>query len=50
MSPRAIYFRDQADACRQHASKLWQHPETQDKLRELADEFIVRAAEIESKE
>ena len=51
MSPRSIYFRDQADACRQHASKMGQqHPETQDKLRELADKFIVRAAEIESKE
>ncbi len=50
MSPRSIYFRDQADACRQHANNLGQHPETQDKLRELADKFIARAAEIESKE
>jgi hypothetical protein len=49
MSPRSIYFRDQADACRQHAGKIW-HPETQEKLRELADKYIVRAAEIESKE
>ena len=49
MSPRSIYFRDQADACRQHASKMW-HTETQEKLRELADKFIARAAEIESKE
>jgi hypothetical protein len=48
MSARSIYFRGQADACRQHANQVMD-AETQEQLRELADKFIVRALEIESK-
>jgi hypothetical protein len=47
MSARSIYFRGQADACRQHANQVMD-TETQELLRELADKFIVRALEIES--
>ena len=48
MSARSIYFRGQADACRQHAKQIMD-TEMQGELRELADKFIVRALEIESK-
>jgi hypothetical protein len=48
MSARSIYFRGQADACRQHANQI-KDAEMQGELRELADKFIVRALEIESK-
>ena len=48
MSARSIYFRGQADACRQHANQITD-TEMQGELRELADKFIVRALEIESK-
>jgi hypothetical protein len=48
MSPRSIYFRDQADACWQLAMKLTD-AETQEQLREMAVELIERAAEIEGK-
>jgi len=48
MSNRSIYFRGQAAACRQHANQI-RGTETQAKLRELADKFML-AAEIESKE
>jgi hypothetical protein len=48
MSARSIYFRGQADACRQHANQIMD-TEMQGELRELADKFIVRALEIESK-
>jgi hypothetical protein len=47
MSPRSISFRNQAAACRQHAN-LMIDVETKVQLRELADEFIVRALEIEA--
>jgi hypothetical protein len=49
MSPRSIYFRDQADACWRLAILLTD-PETKQQLRELAVELIERAAEIEGKE
>jgi hypothetical protein len=49
MSPRSIYFRDQADACRTLAILLTD-AETQEQLREMAVELIVSAAEIEGKE
>jgi hypothetical protein len=49
MSPRSIYFRDQADACRQLAVQL-SDPEAQEQLREMAAELIERAVEIEGKE
>jgi hypothetical protein len=48
MSQRAIYFRGQAAACRQHADQVIDI-ETQEMLREMADKFIVRALEIETK-
>ena len=48
MSQRSIYFRGQAAACRKHADQIMD-TETKDQLRELADKFIVRAVEIESK-
>jgi hypothetical protein len=48
MSPRSIYFRDQADACWQLAMKLTD-AETQEQLRKMAIELIERAAEIEGK-
>jgi hypothetical protein len=49
MSPRSIYFRDQADACWQLAILLTD-AETQEQLRKTAIELIERAAEIEGKE
>jgi hypothetical protein len=49
MSPRSIYFRDQADACWRLAILLTD-AETQEQLRKLAIELIERAAEIEGKE
>ena len=49
MSPRSIYFRDQADACWRLAILLTD-AETQEHLREMAVELIKRAAEIENKE
>jgi hypothetical protein len=48
MSARSICFRGQAAACRQHANQIID-TEMQGELRELADKFIVRAREIESK-
>ena len=48
MSPRSIYFRDQADACWRLAILLTD-AETQQQLREMAVELIERAAEIEGK-
>jgi hypothetical protein len=45
----SIYLRDQADKCRAHARAMTD-PETQTELRKLADEYIARAALIESKE
>ena len=47
MSKRSIYFRGQAAACRHHAN-LITDTEKQEKLREVADKFIVRAVEIEA--
>jgi hypothetical protein len=49
MSERSIYLRDQADKCRWHASHIGD-PQTQVELRKLADEYVVRAAEIEGPE
>jgi hypothetical protein len=49
MSPRSIYFRDQADACWQLAIQLTD-AETQEHLRKMAVALIERAAEIEGKE
>ena len=49
MSPRSIYFRDQADACWKLAILLTD-AETKEHLREMAVELIARAAEIEGKE
>jgi hypothetical protein len=48
MSPRSIYFRDQADACWRLAILLTD-AETKEQLREMAVELIVRAVEIEGK-
>jgi hypothetical protein len=48
MSPRSIYFRDQADACWQLAIQLTD-AETKEHLREMAVELIERALEIEGK-
>jgi hypothetical protein len=49
MSPRSIYFRDQANACWKLAILLTD-AETQEQLRKMAVELIERAAEIEGKE
>jgi hypothetical protein len=49
MSERSIYLRDQADKCRRHATAMTDL-HTQAELRKLADEYIVRASEIERKE
>jgi hypothetical protein len=49
MSERSIYLRDQADKCRRHASAM-SDAYTQTELRRLADEYIARAAVIESAE
>jgi hypothetical protein len=47
MSRRSIDLRDQADKCRQHASKIGD-AQTQEELRKVAAEFIERARSIES--
>jgi hypothetical protein len=47
MSERSIYLRDQAAKCRWHASQIG-NVETQIELRKLADEYVVRAEDIES--
>jgi hypothetical protein len=49
VSERSIYLRNQAAKCRLHANSITD-PETQAELRKLADEYVVRAADIESKE
>jgi hypothetical protein len=49
MSQRSIYFRDQADACWQLAIKVTD-TETQELLRDMAEELMERAVEIEVKE
>jgi hypothetical protein len=49
MSPLSIYLRDQADKCRWHAKNI-SDAETQEQLRTLAAEFIMRAVAIESEE
>jgi hypothetical protein len=49
MSPRSIYFRDQANGCWRLAILLTD-AETKEHLREMAVELIERAAEIEGKE
>jgi hypothetical protein len=49
MSERSIYLRDQAEKCRWHANNIG-NAETQVELRKLADEYIVQAVDIESKE
>ena len=48
MSPRSVYLRGQADACRELANTI-RDADTQVELRRLADKFIVRAVEIENK-
>ena len=49
MSERSTYLRDQAEKCRRHASAMTD-TYTQVELRKLADEYIARAAHIESKD
>jgi hypothetical protein len=49
MSERSVYLRDQAAKCRWHASQLGD-VETQIELRELADEYVARAEDMESKD
>jgi hypothetical protein len=49
MSPRSLYLRDQADKCRRHANAM-HDAQTQQELRKLAAEYVVRADEIESQE
>ena len=49
MSPCAIYLRDQAAKCRAHAASMGD-AQTQAALRKLADEYIIQAEQIESKE
>ena len=49
MSSRSIYLRDQAEKCRWHADRMGDTL-TQARLRKLAEEYIGRAVEIESKE
>jgi hypothetical protein len=49
MSERSIYLRGQAAKCEYHA-KLIDNAQTQAELRKLAAEYIVEAADIESKE
>ena len=46
VTPRSVYLRDQADKCRRHANALSDH-ETQAELRKLADQYEVRAAELD---
>ncbi len=45
MSERFIYLRDQADKCQRLARAIVDY-QTQEALRKLADEYVVRAAEI----
>ena len=47
MSRRSIDLRDQADKCRQHACQIGD-AQTRDELRKVADEYIERAASIET--
>jgi hypothetical protein len=47
--PSSSYLRDQADKCRRHAAMIGD-AQTQEALRKLAAEYVVRATEIESKE
>ena len=49
MFPRSIYLRDQAAKCWSHTIAM-SDAETQAALRELADEYVAQAEEIESKE
>ena len=49
MCERSIYLRDQAAKCRAHACALTD-VQTQDELRKLAAEFLVRAEKLESLE
>jgi hypothetical protein len=49
MSARSIYLRDQAAKCRWHANAIIDL-QTQVALRRLADEYVERAADLESKE
>ena len=49
VTPRSVYLRDQADKCRRHANAQSDH-ETQAELRKLADQYEVRAAELDRKE
>jgi hypothetical protein len=49
MSARSIYLRDQAEKCRWHANAI-SDSRTQVALRKLADEYVERASDIESKE
>jgi hypothetical protein len=49
MSERSIYLRDQADKCRRHANAM-SDAQTQEELRKLAGEYVVRAAAIENQE
>jgi hypothetical protein len=46
MCERSIYLRDQADKCRWHARHIGD-PQTQAELRKLANEYVVRAVELE---
>ena len=48
MSPRSVDLRSQADACRELANTI-RDADTQVELRKLADKFIIRALEIETK-
>jgi hypothetical protein len=49
MSERSIYLRDQAQKCMRRGAALTDEY-TQQQLRNLASQYIVEAAEIESKE
>jgi hypothetical protein len=49
MSERSMYLRDQAAKCRWHADAI-SDAQTQAELRNLAAEYVMKAAEIESKE
>jgi hypothetical protein len=48
VTPRSVYLRDEADKCRRRANAQSDH-ETQAELRKLADQYEVRAAQLESK-
>ena len=49
MSERSIYFRDQAHKCKRHAENIGDI-QTQEQLRSLAAEYIMRAVALESEE